>query len=165
MLGEKLDGERLGYIATGDPAEGSGDGGAGEVEADEFAALEFVAHGGFWEDGDGVFHEDRAFEGFDGIELEVGGEGDACVGEVTVDDFSGGQISRERDELMDADEAGGDFGFVGEGVVGGADEDEFIIAEGLDFDAGAASGECDESEIGFAGEDVAVDVGGAVVFG
>ena len=90
MLGEKLDGERLGYIATGDPAEGSCDGGAGEVEADEFAALEFVAHGGFWEDGDGVFHKDRAFQGFDGIEFEVWGECDGGVGEVSVDDFAGG---------------------------------------------------------------------------
>jgi len=165
VLGEKLDGERLCDVATGDRAEGSGDGRAGEFEADEFAPLEFVANGGFWKDGDGVFDEDRAFEGFDGIELEVGGEGDAGVGEVTVDDFAGGQVGRECDEFVDADEAGGDFGFVGEGAIRGADEDEFIISEGLDFDAGAASGECDESEVGFAGEDVAVDVGGAVVFG
>ena len=77
VVGEQLDGEGFGDVAPGDPSEGAHDGGAGEGEADEFTAVEFFANGGFWEDGDGVFDENGAFEGFDGIELEVWGEGDA----------------------------------------------------------------------------------------
>ncbi len=83
---------------------------------------------------------------------------------MTVDDFSGGQVCGECDEFVDPDEARGDLGFVGEGIIWGADEDEFIVAEGFDFEAGAAGGEGDEAEVGFAGEDVSVDVGGAVIF-
>ncbi len=60
---------------------------------------------------------------------------------------------------MDSDEAGRDFGFVGEGIVGGTDEDEFIVSEGLDFDAGASGGKGHQAEVSFSGEDVTVDIG------
>jgi hypothetical protein len=145
VLGEELDGEGFRDVAPSDPAQGSGDGRTDEIKTDEFAALEFVVYGGFGQDGDGVFDEDGAFEGFNGVELEMRGKCDAGGSEVSVDDFSSGQICGEGDEFMDADEAGGDFGFGGEGVIGGADEDELVVSEGLDFDAGASCWECNEA--------------------
>ncbi len=78
---------------------------------------------------------------------------------MAVDDFTGGQVSGEGDEFVDPDEAGSDFWFVGEGIVGGADEDEFIVSEGFDFDASAPGGKGHQTEVSFSREDVTVNIG------